>query len=387
MNKIKRKIRILLAKAGLDGHDRGAHVVKNFFIEEGYEVFYFGVHKELEDVVAIAIEEGVDLIGFSIMNAIHLGFMETLREYFNRLILRDEQKISLPIVVGGIIPQGDVEKLLNLGVLCVYTPGAMKADIINSLGDDKKLRDVDDVDWPYIVFNDKINSKNFIGWFISQIVDKRIDFREEFFKNPRGRKLLTIGVTGHFGAGKSALIDKLIAGFRKRKKRVGVIAVDPSDPISGGAFLGRDRTQMWRHLHDPDVYIYSMATRGYQGGISEATPRVIKIMRSADYDMVIIETIGAGQDQVAVKSIVDKTILVLTPDIGEDQVQKSGIMQIADFYVINKADIVEASRLEGAINRMLDNRILIPRPLVFKTVANRQDDNGVEKLVEAILRA
>lgn len=385
MNKIKRKLRIFLAKAGLDGHDRGAHIIKNFFIEDGHEVFYFGVHSELENIISIAFEEGVDAMGFSILNGIYLEFAERLQKRLNELIPNNEQNLSLPIIMGGIIAQDDVEKLLSLGVLRVYTPGASKKIIIDSLGDDVKLRDTADSNWPYAVFNNKKGDKNFISWFISQIVDKRIDFREEFFKNPPREGFLTLGVTGPLGVGKSTLIDKLIAEFRKREKRVGVVSIDPSDPISGGAFLGRDRTQMWQHLGNDSVHIYSMATRGYQGGIAEATPKVIKIMQAADYDVVIVETIGVGQDQVAVKSIVDKTILVLTPDIGDDQVQKSGIMQIADFYVINKADITEAGRLMGAINRMLDNMGLILRPPIFETIANKENNNGVEKLVEAVL--
>ena len=154
--------------------------------------------------------------------------------------------------------------------------------------------------------------------------------------------VFVLGVTGPPGTGKSTLVDRLISLYRKKGLRVGVIAVDPTSPITGGALLG-DRIRMTGHSGDKGVYIRSMASRGWSGGLSRATSQVVQLMDSAGYDIVLIETVGIGQSDIEVVSVSHAVLVVLMPGMGDDvQMSKAGLMEIGDIYVVNKGD------LEGA---------------------------------------
>jgi LAO/AO transport system kinase len=166
---------------------------------------------------------------------------------------------------------------------------------------------------------------------------------------PRTGRALTVGITGAPGAGKSTLTDRLTAEARQRDLRVGVLAVDPTSPFSGGALLG-DRVRMAGHHADPKVFIRSMATRGQMGGLARATADAALVLDAAGMDLVLIETVGVGQDEVDIARTADVTLVVLVPEGGDDiQAIKAGIMEIADIFVVNKADREGADRLVQAI--------------------------------------
>jgi LAO/AO transport system kinase len=195
-----------------------------------------------------------------------------------------------------------------------------------------------------------------------------------------------LGITGSPGTGKSTLTDKVASAFRQRKQTVGIIAVDPSSPFTGGALLG-DRIRMQRAFGDPDVFIRSMATRGNLGGLARSTADVIKIMDAFGKDWIIVETVGVGQDEVDIAKSADTTVVVLAPGLGDTiQSMKAGVMEIADLYVINKADRSGADALvtEVRIRVEQDSQIIKAswHAPVLKTVA--VEDQGTEPLVEAI---
>jgi LAO/AO transport system kinase len=151
-----------------------------------------------------------------------------------------------------------------------------------------------------------------------------------------------LGITGPPGVGKSSLIDRLIDNLRRQDKTVAVIAIDPTSPISGGALLG-DRLRMQRHSEDDGVYIRSLATRQHHGGVTDSTPQIIHALDAAGFDIVIVETVGTGQDEVEVAEVVDTVVVVLMPELGDEiQRAKSGLMEIADILVINKSDLFDA---------------------------------------------
>jgi LAO/AO transport system kinase len=204
--------------------------------------------------------------------------------------------------------------------------------------------------------------------------------REVFSETGRAT---VIGLTGPPGAGKSSLADRLVASYRRHGNRVGVVAVDPSSAYSGGAILG-DRVRMQRHATDDGVFIRSMATRGHLGGLSRTTNDAVDLLDAAGFDPVLVETVGVGQDEVDVVRTADVVAVVLVPGMGDDiQAIKAGILEIADLFVINKADLAGADRLHTELDYMMS---LVPSseplPAVLRTVATR--DEGVDDLREGI---
>lgn len=203
---------------------------------------------------------------------------------------------------------------------------------------------------------------------------------------PRTGSALVIGITGAPGAGKSSLVDKLAAVYRKRGERVGIIAVDPSSPFSGGAILG-DRIRMQTLGLDKGVFIRSMATRGNLGGLARATVDAVAILDAAGYRKIIVETVGVGQDEVEIVKTADVCAVVLVPGMGDDvQTMKAGIMEIGDVFVINKADREGVLRTERELEALLGlaERADDWEPPIVKTVAT--ESKGIEELAAAIDR-
>jgi LAO/AO transport system kinase len=205
---------------------------------------------------------------------------------------------------------------------------------------------------------------------------------------PHTGKARIIGLTGAPGSGKSTLVDQLAKHYRKKQQTVGIIAVDPTSPYTGGAILG-DRIRMQDHYGDPGIYIRSMATRGSLGGLARATADAATVLDASGRDLVMIETVGVGQDEVDIVRLADVTIVVLVPGMGDDvQTIKAGIMEIADIFVINKSDREGAERVEREIRAMQSlatrTRNLNDRwtPPIVKTVAS--EGVGTEALAEAI---
>ncbi|HKD01716.1 MAG TPA: methylmalonyl Co-A mutase-associated GTPase MeaB [Terriglobales bacterium] len=208
------------------------------------------------------------------------------------------------------------------------------------------------------------------------------DLLKELF--PLSGRARILGLTGSPGAGKSTLVDQLARHYRKENKTVGIVAVDPTSPYSGGAILG-DRIRMQDHFSDPGIYIRSMATRGWLGGLARSTADVTTVLDASGRDLIMIETVGVGQDEVEIVRLADITIVILVPGMGDDvQTIKAGIMEIADIFVINKSDREGAERVEREIRALQTLAVRKDHwtPPIVKTVASQ--GLGIQELARAI---
>jgi LAO/AO transport system kinase len=243
------------------------------------------------------------------------------------------------------------------------------------------------VDVPALVESARAGSPRAVARLISLVEDAHPALREVMAAlAPHAGQAHIIGITGSPGVGKSTTTNALVTAFRQRGQRVGVLAVDPSSPFSGGALLG-DRVRMQDHALDPEVYIRSMASRGHLGGLSWTTPQALRVLDAAGCEVVLVETVGVGQSEVEIASLADTTMVLLAPGMGDGiQAAKAGILEIGDVFVVNKAD------REGADATVRDIRHMISlgdrtqpglwRPPVVKTVA--QQGQGIDEVMEAL---
>lgn len=206
---------------------------------------------------------------------------------------------------------------------------------------------------------------------------EKISLLSEIFKVQSNAQI--VGLTGSPGAGKSSLVNRLIAQIRSEGKTVAVIAVDPTSPFSGGALLG-DRVRMGRHFTDNGVFIRSMATRGSLGGLARATKDVIRACGAFGFDVIIVETVGVGQSELDIMKVVDTTALVMTPNSGDVmQIFKAGIMEIADLFVINKADLEGVAKLRAMLRELVKMTAKKDHKIpVLKTITTNNE--GIDKL-------
>jgi LAO/AO transport system kinase len=225
-----------------------------------------------------------------------------------------------------------------------------------------------------------------IGRLISQVEDGSPLLREVMAAlTPYAGNAHIVGLTGSPGVGKSTSTSALVTELRRRDLRVGVLAIDPSSPFSGGALLG-DRIRMSEHATDPGVFIRSMAARGHLGGVSRATPQALRVLDAAGCDVVLVETVGVGQSEVEIARLADTTIVLVAPGMGDGvQAFKAGILEVGDVFVINKADRDGADQVRRELRSMIslaDRPEGAWRPPVIKTVAT--DGQGAADVIDAI---
>ncbi|MBK5100146.1 MAG: methylmalonyl Co-A mutase-associated GTPase MeaB [Desulfobacteraceae bacterium] len=238
-----------------------------------------------------------------------------------------------------------------------------------------------------LLAGDRRTAARLITWVEDEMEENHEVMRRIY---PHSGQATILGITGSGGAGKSTLTDHLIGAFRGQGKRVGVVVVDPSSPFSGGAFLG-DRIRLQNHSQDEGVYIRSMASRGYLGGLSRATYDVIRIIEAMGMDVVIVETLGAGQDEIDVIHIAHTCLLVITPGMGDDiQAMKAGLMEIADIIVLNKADLEGAEtclrHVQGSLSAgCVEEGEWVPQVVPTVSAAHRPEEiRGIDELIDAV---
>jgi LAO/AO transport system ATPase len=371
--------RVLLAKVGLDGHDRGVKVLARSFRDAGMEVIYTGLWQTPAGAAKAATEEDVDVLGISFHSAAHLTLVPIIMQE-----LQQRGRPDLPVAIGGIIPPEDVPVMLAAGVAAVFEPESPMESIIariNELSEASRRRRAES--W---------SNSELDGWIKAAMTADRaalgrvltwienIDGAEDFARRlpAADHATIVVGITGAPGVGKSTLIGRLLKELCARDKHVAAIAVDPASPITGGALLG-DRARMTISASHPRVFLRSSASRGALGGLAPTTGAMIRAMKLAKIDVLIIETVGAGQNDVTVRQWASPVVLLMMPGAGDElQLEKAGITEIAQVFVINKADLPGADRLERQIRETLGSR----RPVV-KTVASHGD--GIRELADVLL--
>ena len=358
--------RILLAKIGLDGHDRGVKVLARSFRDAGIEVIYTGLWQTCEATMYAALQEDVDVIGVSLLSAAHMTVMPEI------LKIRRQLGVGhIPVVLGGIVPVADYDALEQMGVAAVFNPGSNVDKIIetmNELGRRDTSANVDELRAGY-----QRGETLALARLITAVV------RKEGLSgwSPPAGKGKVLGVTGAPGVGKSSFIARLGKRLRASGKKVAVVAIDPSSPLTGGALLG-DRLRMMAGDPDEHFFIRSLSSGGEPGGLSPRCRSVVDVLNGFGFEYILVETVGAGQADVGIRELVDHTLLVLMPDSGDAiQFSKAGIMEIADAFILNKCDLAGADATEAQLRGALDDA----RP-VFRVCSVR--DEGVDKVVDWI---
>jgi LAO/AO transport system ATPase len=322
-------VRVLIAKIGLDGHDRGVKLIVRNLRDAGMEVIYTGLWQTPATTVQSAIQEDVDVVGVSLLSAAHMTIMPELRRRFQEVGVGD-----IPLVVGGIIPEEDHTPLREAGVDGVFNPGTPMQDIVTSVRELAQRRQKARQEHPQPPdVSTGPGLARAITWFTQGQPD-----RVGPVPTP-DRPFATIGITGSPGVGKSTFIGKLAEGLRDRGRRVAVIAVDPTSPITGGSVLG-DRLRMTPREPDDGLFVRSLASAGQAGGLAPHCDEIARLMGAAGYDVLLVETVGAGQNDVDVRNLTSDVLLLLMPGAGDSvQFAKAGVFEIATGFVVNKADL------------------------------------------------
>jgi len=347
--------RVLLGKIGLDGHDRGVKLIGRLMRDSGIHVIYSGLWQTPRSLAISARDEDVDLVACSLMSNSHLVLVPRLIEECSKVGRPD-----LTISVGGIIPQEDVQTLIDAGVTHVHHTGTGLDDILESVRSSVETYEEGDFDHPMARLSRAI-SRVHAGMETSE---------------PRKRPTQVVGITGAPGAGKSTLVAAMASEAVRRGEKIAVVAFDPMSPITSGALLG-DRLRVDFNQIDEGIFYRSLAIVGED---YESLPQIIELIGGAGFDKLVIETVGAGQNDVAIRSQVDRTAVVVVPGMGDAvQMDKAGILEIADIFVCNKADHAGEAKL---VRELLD--IAEGRP-ILETVATL--GKGVVELLDALFDA
>lgn len=347
--------RVLLGKMGLDGHDRGVKLIARALRDSGIHVIYSGLWQTPRSLAISARDEDADVIACSMMSNSHLVLVPRLMEE-----LKAVGRPKLTVDVGGIIPQEDIEELTNCGVRGVYHTGTSMLDIVDAVRSATES---------YTPLQDESAS-------VSATLSRNISLIEsgQTVDAPTKRPERVIGLTGSPGAGKSTLSAAMASEVVRQGERIAIIAYDPMSPISGGALLG-DRLRVDFNNVDENVFYRSLARVGED---YDTLPAILELVGGAGFDTVFVETVGAGQNDVAIREVVDLTALVLVPGMGDSvQMDKAGILEIADTFIVNKADYDGESAL---IRELLD---IASGREIFETIATQ--GKGVVELLQHLL--
>jgi len=369
--------RIVLAKVGLDGHDRGVKVVARGLRDAGFHVIYAGLWQSPGAVARAVADEDADWLGLSLLSGAHMTLVPQVLE-----LLRQAGVGDAGLLVGGIVPEDDVTKLLELGVARVFGPGTPIEEIALFLRGRETRRALE------LGERFRQGDRNALSRLLSlaargegqELVAGALASDAAARSASLGPRV--IAVTGSGGVGKSTLIGKLIEVIRSAGRSVAVLACDPQSSLTGGALLG-DRIRMPSRPDDLALFIRSLATPSGHSGVAPYVDRMIGLFGRFGFDTVIVETVGAGQGDTAMREVADVVIVLVQPETGDDlQWEKAGQLEIADIVVVHKSDLPNAQRVESQLRELLN----LPgcRPVPIMPVSSSKGI-GVQELWAAAL--
>jgi LAO/AO transport system ATPase len=364
-------LRIVLAKVGLDGHDRGIKVVARGLRDAGFHVIYGGLWQTPEVVAQTVVDEDADWLGLSLLSGAH-----------NTLVPRvlDALKIAgaadVPLMLGGIIAETDVPELRAQGVRGVFGPGTSIETIATFLHAQRPDRTSSPgADSPLGSARRALSRALTIAAQGDELPNNLVT---QFAARPR---TISVGVTGSAGVGKSSLIGKLVAHLRSKGQRVAVLACDPESSVSGGALLG-DRIRISATHADEGVFLRSLPVTSGQQGVAPHVDRMIKLLSQGGFDVVIVETTGIGQGDMAVRNSVDVLVVLVQPATGDAlQWEKAGVLEVADIVVVHKSDLAGAERVAADMYEQLHLAGGRTIPVVRASAARNE---GLEELWAAV---
>lgn len=391
-------IRVVLAKIGLDGHDRGIKVVARALRDRGMEVIYTGLWQSPEAAVRAVEDEDADCLGVSLLSGAHMTLVPELLE-----ALRLRHLDHVTVLVGGIIPEADVPALEQMGVARVFGPGAVLEEIAEAVRalaraartpqlctapSDKQaaqaveLAPLDAAEIDELISAFGRRDRRALARLITLLENDSLGADARARLPSPSNAPTVVGITGSAGAGKSTLIGALLEHLRSRGRSVAVLACDPQSPVTGGALLG-DRIRMRFEPGDESVYFRSLSTRGAPGGMAPVVRDGVPLLGAFGFDTVIVETIGVGQDEVAARDVADVLVLLVTPGTGDEvQWQKAGVIEVADIVLVNKSDLPGADALAASLRQVLG---MAPSPhpqQVLTCTASRGE--GIAELWQAV---
>jgi LAO/AO transport system ATPase len=366
--------RILLAKVGLDGHDRGIKVVARGLRDAGFHVIYGGIWQSPEAVAQAALDEDADWLGLSLLSGAHMTLVPRVLD-----AVKASGNRHTRCMLGGIIPDEDFEKLHELGVVGRFGPGSSIESIIEFLNQSAPPQSDDTTS--KLVGAARENDRTALTRLMTLCSKGEIDASD--IADAETNRIRTIAFTGSAGVGKSSLIAKLLPALVNRGQRTAVLACDPQSPITGGALLG-DRIRMNGANIDPaNSLIRSIPVPSGHQGISEHLGTMSVALGLSGFDIAIVESVGVGQGDVAAGELADRVVVLLQPESGDDvQWEKAGLLEIADLIVIQKSDLPGADRLESELKQNFNLPGFREVPILRVSAARNE---GIEDLCEWML--
>jgi len=354
---MERPVRVLISKIGLDGHDRGAKLIIRNLRDAGMEVIYTGLWQTPASTVQAAVQEDVDVLGVSLLSAAHMTIMPEVQRR-----CREAGVADLPLIVGGIIPEEDGQALRRMGIDGVFNPGTPMSTVIEAI---RTLASRRRAALSACTAPPDIRTAPGLARAITWVVSGR---GAELGQIPEPTTpTVRIGITGAPGVGKSTFIGKLASMLLDRGYRVGVIAVDPTSPITGGSLLG-DRLRMMSPEPRDGLFVRSLSSAGQAGGLTPHCTEVARLIAAGGYPVVLIETVGAGQNDTEIRWVANEVLLLVMPEAG-DAVQfiKAGVAEVATGFVVHKADLPGADATVRQLMDALEDRRPIWRVSSLRT--------------------